>query len=278
MPGTTSPKQAATSTLSECCVSGHLHSGRPTGLSTRLAGLDVYEALPPNKSKARAVLFITDIFGWTLPNARLLADELATQGGLFVVVPDFFQGDPIPHDMLNTIVPRKPDDVSALDKAKNTALATAAFAPWLTRHREAVARPLIDNVVKALRDDPEVKSIGAIGFCWGGRYAMLLAADGTVDAIVANHPSLVSLPSEVEAIKKPVQINIGDKDAMVDDAGIKTFRDVLSKKSDVLSEVNVFPGAVHGFTVRGDLEEPLEREQKEKATQNAIRWFQQHLQ
>ncbi|EJD51488.1 hypothetical protein AURDEDRAFT_159221 [Auricularia subglabra TFB-10046 SS5] len=51
-----------------------------------------------------------------------------------------------------------------------------------TRHREAVARPLIDNVVKALRDDPE--------------------------------------------------INIGDRDAMVADAGIKTFRDVLSKKPD----------------------------------------------
>lgn len=43
------------------------------------------------------------------------------------------------------------------------------------------------------------------------------------------------------------------------------------------SEVHVFPGAVHGFTVRGDMHSPAEREQKEKATAHAIAWFQKYL-
>ncbi|KAH7099591.1 hypothetical protein BKA62DRAFT_589044, partial [Auriculariales sp. MPI-PUGE-AT-0066] len=53
------------------CVSGHLHEGRPEGLSTRIAGLDAYEAWPADKSKAKTLLYLTDIFGYHLPNARL---------------------------------------------------------------------------------------------------------------------------------------------------------------------------------------------------------------
>lgn len=98
-------------------------------------------------------------------------------------MPDFFHGDPIAHDMLSTIVPRDPDALSLVQKATNAASTGAALGPWLLRHREAVARPLVDAAVRALREDPDVKSVGAIGFCWGGRYALLLAADGTVECV-----------------------------------------------------------------------------------------------
>ena len=163
---------AAPQTLSECCISGHLHEGTPEGLTTRIVGLDAYEAWPANKSKAKTILFITDIFGWTLPNARLLADEFA-RAGFYVIMPDFFSGDPISTDYLNTIVPRKPDEVSAVEKVANSAATAGIFGPWLLRHREGVSRPLIDTVLNALHDDTDIVKRGAIGFCWGGRYAVL---------------------------------------------------------------------------------------------------------
>ena len=162
--------------LSACCVSGHIHEGRPEGLTTRIAGLDAYEAIPANKSKAKTILFITDIFGYSLPNARLLADEFA-KAGFYVVIPDVFQGDPVSHELLNTITPRKPAEVSEVQKTKNTAVTEATLGPWLAKHSDAVSRPLIDGVVKALKEDPEVGKIGAVGFCWGGRYVVLLASE-----------------------------------------------------------------------------------------------------
>ena len=51
--------------------------------------------------------------------------------------------------------------------------------------------------------------------------------------------------------------------------------EIFSGKKD--DEVIVYPGAVHGWTVRGDLNVKEEREQKEKATQAAIDFLQKHL-
>ena len=80
--------------------------------------------------------------------------------------------------MLNTIVPRDPDSVSLAQRALDTARTAATFGPWLARHREAVVRPLIDAVVKELRSDAtSTRRIGAIGFCRGARYAVLLGGD-----------------------------------------------------------------------------------------------------
>ena len=62
-----------------------------------------------------------------------------------------------------------------VEKAKNAAIVPATLGPWLLTHREAVARPLIDGFVNTVRNIPGTDKIGAIGFCWGGRYAILQA-------------------------------------------------------------------------------------------------------
>lgn len=62
--------------IKECCVSGHLHDGKPKGAVTEIAGLKTYVTFPENGNKNKAILFITDIFGYQLPvtlqNATLI--------------------------------------------------------------------------------------------------------------------------------------------------------------------------------------------------------------
>jgi len=50
-----------------------------------------YVSPSSDNSKAKTVIFITDIFGYELVNTRLVADEYAAQG-FHVVVPDLLEG------------------------------------------------------------------------------------------------------------------------------------------------------------------------------------------
>ena len=44
------------------------------------------------------------------------------------------------------------------------------------------------------------------------------------------------------------------------------------------SEVNLFESAVHGFAIRGDIQDADERRQKEEVTEKTIKWFNDFLQ
>lgn len=52
--------------MSQCCITGHIHEGTPEGVESEFAGLRTYIATPPDGNKAKAVLFIHDIFGYEL--------------------------------------------------------------------------------------------------------------------------------------------------------------------------------------------------------------------
>jgi dienelactone hydrolase len=76
-----------------CCVEGEVHSGTPVGREQRLYGFDCYVSDPPEGEQPKAVVVIlSDVFGWKLHNARILADEYAKRGHFKVMIPDFFEG------------------------------------------------------------------------------------------------------------------------------------------------------------------------------------------
>lgn len=67
-----------------------------------------------------------------------------------------------------------------------------------------------ERIIKLLiRSLPDVGKIGALGFCWGGRYA-ILAAHGEVDAAVVCHPSLIAVPADFEGVVKSLSIAVGN--------------------------------------------------------------------
>ena len=81
--------------LKQCCATGSLHTGVPTGQVTKLHGLDCYVASPPSGTKPKGVVVILpDALGWTLPNNRILADCYAREGGFMVYLPEFMDGMP----------------------------------------------------------------------------------------------------------------------------------------------------------------------------------------
>ena len=72
-------------TMSECCKSGFKWNGTPTGKEEKFAGLDTYVT---GDNKDVAILIVHDVFGWTLPNVRILADHYAKEANATVYLPD----------------------------------------------------------------------------------------------------------------------------------------------------------------------------------------------
>lgn len=264
--------------IAPCCVTGHLHEGTPLGKTEPRYGLASYIS-PPKETKSDGkvdrIVFISDIFG-IYQNAKLLADEWAGQG-YEVLVPELFENGPVDHELLNTIVPNKrvQAEATVISKAADTAKMGAALGPWIVANREAVARPKIEAYVKAVKEDPTTGKVGAVGFCWGGRYSLILAQEDSparVDVAIANHPSFL-VNADVEPIKSvPVAIFKGTEDAMMDEKALDEVEEILKKNlsGDKLL-VQRFPGAVHGFTIRGDAVGP-ERDDKEAANNAAFKF------
>lgn len=99
-----------------------------------------------------------------------------------------------------------------------------------------------------LRTLPFVRhgGVGAIGFCFGGRIAMLLGARSReVDAVVAYHPGPVTA-EEIARLAGPVQVHSGTADANVSVEAIRALEAMLDGRR-IPNEVHLYEGAQHGF-------------------------------
>jgi dienelactone hydrolase len=263
--------------MSECCLSGKVHDGTPTGKIETIDNLQTYVVAPKDGSKSKSIVFLVDIFGWEFKNVRLLADNYA-KAGFYCYIPDVHQGDSIPLDFLNSVEPplKTREQLSLLDKGKNQAVMATTLPPWLLKHREGVVKPLIDSFIKAVRQVPGTGKVGAIGFCWGGRYA-ILAAHGEVDAAYACHPSLVTIPGDFEPISKPLSLAVGDQDSLLDNGSVGQIQDIIAKKTDVPHELRIYQDQIHGFALRSDWSSEADRKAMDEAEKQGIEWFNKYL-
>ncbi|KAG7002234.1 hypothetical protein G7Y79_00028g062550 [Physcia stellaris] len=285
--------------MSSCCLSGAIHDGTPTGRVDTLGGLQTYIAEPRTGSKAKSVIFISDsartpvpslsspltcsvVFGWELTNTRLLADEYAKEG-FYVYLPDFHQGDSLPIDFLQNVEPplKKQETLTVTEKAKNTAVVPVTLGPWLLTHRESVTRPLIDGFINTVRNTPGTNKIGALGFCWGGRYAILQAhgqsKDGSGSDIGGVDAAVVAIPGDFDPITKPLSLAVGTKDSLLDMDSIGKIQDLLAKKTEVPHELQIYEDQVHGFALRSDWSSEKDKKAMDDAQKQGVAWFSKYL-
>lgn len=269
--------------MGACCLSGSVHSGTPSGREDTIGGLATYIAEPSDKSTAKTVVFVVDIFGWKFKNVRLLADDYA-KAGFYCYIPDVHEGDSLPIEFLQSVEPslKAKEQESLLDKAKETVDIMATLGPWLAKHREAVAEPLISGFVNTVRQIPGTQKVGAIGFCWGGRYAILQAHArkqgeiGGVDAAYACHPSLLSIPADLDGVAKPTSVAVGEKDSLLDLKSVDQIKQAL-EKTGAPTEVKIYQDQVHGFALRSDWSSDTDKKAMDDAEKQGIAWFKKYL-
>jgi hypothetical protein len=69
-------KQVLTKKQGECCLSGKVHEGTPTGYVETIDNLKTYISAPQNGSKAKTIIFLVDSTYQTSPTKHhLLAKQ-----------------------------------------------------------------------------------------------------------------------------------------------------------------------------------------------------------
>jgi dienelactone hydrolase len=100
-----------------------------------------------------------------------------------------------------------------------------------------------------------------------------------VDVVFAAHPSNITIPQDISNVKLNLSIAIGDDDGVLGIKQVREAKAILQAKTDVDSEVIIYPGAKHGFSIRASraVSDSKETRQAEDAEKQAIVWFQRHF-
>lgn len=87
--------------------------------------------------------------------------------------------------------------------------------------RTGTVDPIIESVIKVLRDEMGIKRLGAVGYCFGGKYVCrwLREGESKVDVGFVAHPSFVDA-EEVEAVQGPLSIAAAGRFSLI--LGVKS--------------------------------------------------------
>ncbi|PVI06423.1 alpha/beta-hydrolase [Periconia macrospinosa] len=225
------------------------------GQIKNINGVDIYQSLPPdtnNRTQYKTILFVTDFYGIASINNRLLADKIALTN-YRVVMPDLFNGDPVPMSMR--------EGTPALN-----------LTDWWARHPVSEIDAIVASTIVYIKESEiggDAQKLGAVGYCLGGKHVPRFMATGKgIDVGFIAHPANLTT-DEVQAISGPISIAAGE----LDDLWTKPLRrgaiDILEAENSTYQQ-NLYSGALHGFGVRPNINVARERYAKEAAYVQAI--------
>ncbi|KAH7312445.1 putative hydrolase [Stachybotrys elegans] len=252
--------------ISNCCLTGFEWTGTPAGRVGTLASKNTYIT---GTNTTAAVLFITDLYGWTFLNNRLLADHYAREADVTVYVPDFFDGDILP---LDAMLAERFQEVD--------------LPGWLARHGREKVEPDMLACARALRgtQQHQYQRVAVVGFCYGGWAGFRLGArefnsesdyGRLVDCVAVGHPSLL-MKKDIEELAVPVLILAPEID-MVYTPELKVHTFTTLQANGVPFQYHHFPKVAHACMVRGDENKEGERAAMVQGKNVVVAWLRHNL-
>ena len=102
-----------------------------------------------------------------------------------------------------------------------------------------------------------------------------------VDCAFTAHPTWVGIPEDVEGVVQSLSVANGEDDKWMGMEKWERLREILKRKNEAaggeVHEAVEYRGAKHGFVVRGDRADPLQKKRGEKSEEQAVEWFREHL-
>ena len=216
-------------------------AGRNIKIRSRDGGeFDCYLVTPASDAPTSALVLASAIHGVDA-DIRAMADEFAASG-FIVAAPDLFWRT-IPG-------PLSRDDTRTKERGQ----------PRLERIKAGEAD--MTDTLAHLRTVPTFNGrAAAMGFCYGGPYAILGPNRlGYAAGISCHGTQLLDYIGELDGVTEPVCIIWGDKDHAAPQPVLDAYAQVPAQMPNV--EVHIFEGVLHGYMMPGN---PAAFDQKTRA-------------
>jgi carboxymethylenebutenolidase len=190
---------------------------------------DCYLAMPGAKSAVPAVVLASAVHGVD-QDVQSIADEFAA-AGFIAAAPDLFW---------RTV----PGPLARGDDRSKT-----RSQPRLQVIRTGEAD--MADTLAMLKQLPEFNGKAlAMGFCYGGPYAILGPKRlGYAAGVSCHGTQLIDYIKDLDGVTQPVSIIWGDQDHAAPPPVQEAYRAVPGRMKNV--DVNIFPGVLHGYMMRG---------------------------
>jgi carboxymethylenebutenolidase len=186
---------------------------------------DCYLALPETDGKVPAVVLAAAVHGVDA-NVRAIADEFAAHGYI-AAAPDLFSRS-VPG-------PLPSSDPRAAQRSQ----------PRLEKIKAGEA-DMADTLAEIRKLPQHNGRAAAMGFCFGGPYAILGPKRLGYEAGISCHGTqLLDFIGELDGVTAPVCIIWGDQDHAAPAPVLEAYRGVPARVPNV--EVHIFPGVLHGY-------------------------------
>ncbi|KAK4948264.1 hypothetical protein LTR10_012798 [Elasticomyces elasticus] len=275
------------------------------GEITKYNDIDVYVSKPQDypHTSGKLLLLLTGGTGVHSTNNQLQADKYAEEGFL-VVMPDQFAGDPAPTTTTSTApAEAHPSIIEQVKLGVASVAKSFTIDMWLARHTPEKVLPILHAVISSVKEEyaDAVSSGGgiyAVGYCFGAKYVLLLAAELEKDVVSGQRAP--ETQAEEGMVKQGPQIKCGaiahgTQITVSELAGVSVPMCVVAVKEDSLfpdhvreegveamqkngleHEVKVYEGVPHGFAVLGDYaDEGIVGKQKDAFGQ-MLGWLKAH--
>ncbi|CAF0887931.1 unnamed protein product [Rotaria sp. Silwood1] len=236
--------------LNACCLTEYRQlPGTPRGKIIKITDISTYHiAGTDHASKNKAMVLLTAIFGLT-KNPRITADELSEKAGFDIYIPDLFNGNPITSSFLQGI-------------------------PQVSGEKMSIGI----KKIKTLRSEKGTTRVQAVGYCFGGLYALLVGSKELhlADAIVGCHVSLTN-KTHYEQLDVPATFVYAQQEDQFTDALRAEAEHILARKSEIPSKFLLTKGTVHGFAARPDPDNTTIMNAYKQANDFIAEWLKAHL-
>ncbi|EME85215.1 uncharacterized protein MYCFIDRAFT_61202 [Pseudocercospora fijiensis CIRAD86] len=240
----------------KCCTIGVKHEGEAKGKLETIGDISTYIVGPKSST---AILILTDVIGHKFLNAQLIADQFAANG-YYVIMPDLFEGDPVP---LN-----RPGDFDIMKWLQTSGPSQG--------HTTKQVDPIVEKVIKYMKGELGITKIGGVGYCFGAKYVARFMTGGKgLDVGYMAHPSFVDA-DEVKALTGPLSIAAAETDQIFPAEKRRETEDIL-RGMKIPYQISLYSDVEHGFAVRADTTKAAVKFAKEAAFLQAVCWFDEFL-